>query len=61
MAHNYKFIGKAFATTAQTSVLTAASGETLIIKSINISNNNSNTPTITLEVTDTSASATYKI
>ena len=35
MAHNYKFIGKAFATTAQTSVLTAASGETLIIKSIN--------------------------
>ena len=61
MAHNYKFIGKAFATTAQTSVLTAASGETLIIKSINISNNNSNTPTITLEVTDPSASVTYKI
>ena len=61
MAHNYKFKGQALATVSQTSILTAASDETLIIKSINISNNTANTPTVTLEVTDTSASATYKI
>jgi|TARA_R100001086_G_scaffold222745_1_gene140325 hypothetical protein len=61
MAHSYKFSGKSLTTTAQTSILTASSGETIIIKSIVLSNNSSNTPTATLEVTDTSASATYKI
>ena len=61
MAHSYKFSGKALTTTAQTSILTASSGETIIIKSIVLINNSSNTPTATLEVTDTSASATYKI
>jgi|TARA_R110000824_G_scaffold284831_1_gene473052 hypothetical protein len=61
MAHSYKFSGAALTTTAQTSILTAATGETIILKSIILSNNTANTPTATLEVTDTSASATYKI
>ena len=33
----------------------------IIIKSIIITNNTANTPTVTLDVTDTSASATYQI
>ena len=60
MAHSYKVIGKTLATTSQTSVLTAASTETLIVRSIRVTNKTSNTPTVTLDVTDTSASATYR-
>ena len=61
MANNYKFTGVALATTAQMAIITAASGENIIIKSIIITNNTANTPTVTLDVTDTSASATYQI
>jgi len=61
MANNYKFTGVALATTDQTAIITAASGENIIIKSIIINNNTANTPTVTLDVTDTSASATYQI
>ena len=61
MANNYKFKGVALATTDQTNIVTAATGETLIIRSINITNNTENTPTVTLDVTDTSASASYQI
>ena len=61
MANNYKFKGVALATTDQTNIVTAATGETLIIRSINITNNTANTPTVTLDVTDTSASASYQI
>ena len=60
MANNYKFTGVALATTDQTAIITAASGEN-IIKSITITNNTANTPTVTLDVTDTSASASYQI
>ena len=61
MANNYKFTGVALATVSQTALLTAASGENIIIKSITITNNTANTPTVTLDVTDTSASASYQI
>ena len=61
MANNYKFTGHALATTAQTSLLTAGTGETIIIKSLRVTNNTGNTPTVTLDVTDSSASATYQI
>ena len=59
MANNYKFKGISLATTAQTSLLTAASGRTIIIRSVRISNKSGNTPDITLFVTDNSASATF--
>jgi len=60
MANNYKFKGVSLATTAQTSLLTAASGRTIIIRSVRISNKSGNTPDITLFVTDNSASATFE-
>ena len=61
MANTYKFKGTPLATVSQTAILTAGAKETIIIKSIRISNNTANTPTVTLDMTDTSASATYKI
>ena len=60
MANNYKVSGKSLATTAQTAILTAGTNETLIIRSVRISNKSGNTPDITLFVTDNSASATYE-
>ena len=61
MANNYKFKGVALATTNETALLTAASTETLIIKSIRVTNNTSNTPTLSFDVSDNSASAEYTI
>ena len=61
MANTYKFKGVALATTDETALLTAASDETLIIKSILVTNNTSNTPTLSLDVSDNSASAEYTI
>tara|TARA_R100000963_G_C4633353_1_gene97927 strand:- start:687 stop:1013 length:327 start_codon:yes stop_codon:yes gene_type:complete len=61
MANNYKFKGVALATTDETALLTAASTETIIIKSIRVTNNTSNTPTISMDVSDNSASAEYTI
>jgi|TARA_A100001391_G_scaffold161309_1_gene120139 hypothetical protein len=58
MANSYKFFGKALATTSETSILTASSDETLIIKSIIVTNNTGNTPTISMDITDNSQSAT---
>ena len=40
MANSYKFKGVALATTSETTLLTAASTETIIIKSIRVTNNN---------------------
>ena len=56
MANSYKFKGVALATSSETSLLTASSNETLIIKSIRVTNNTSNTPTFSLDVLDSSAS-----
>ena len=61
MANNYKFKGVALATTNETALLTAASTETLIIKSIRVSNNTSITPTLSFDVSDSSAIAEYTI
>jgi hypothetical protein len=61
MANNYKFKGVALATTDETALLTAASTETLIIKSIRVTNNTANTPTLSFDVSDSSASAEYTI
>ena len=61
MANNYKFAGIALATTNETALLTAASTETIIVRSIRATNNTSNTPTISLDVSDNSASTEYTI
>ena len=61
MANTFKFKGVALATSSETALLTAASDETLIIKSILVTNNTSNTPTLSLDVADNSASAEYTI
>ena len=62
MANSYKFKGVALATAAETSLITAASNETIIIKSIRVTNNTANTPTFSLDVLDSSASnAEYTI
>ena len=61
MANSFKFKGVALATGSETALLTAASDETLIIKSILVTNNTSNTPTLSLDVLDSSASTDYTI
>ena len=61
MANSYKFKGVALATTDETTLLAAGSSETIIIKSIRVTNNTSNTPTISMDVADSSASAEYTI
>ena len=61
MANSYKFKGVALATTNETALLTAASTETIIIRSIRATNNTSNTPTVSMDLSDNSASAEYTI
>ena len=61
MANSYKFKGIALATTNETALLTAASDETIIIRSIRVTNNTSNTPTISIDISDNSASTEYTI
>jgi len=56
MANQYKFKGVALATTNETSLLTSGSKEVLIVKSIRITNNTGNTPTISMDVLDSSQS-----
>ena len=61
MANNYKFKGVALAKTAETALLTATTGSSIIIKSIRVTNNTGNTPTISFDVLDSSASTEYTI
>ena len=61
MANSYKFKGVALATVSETALLTAASTETIIIRSIRVTNNTSNTPTISMDLSDSSASTEYTI
>ena len=61
MANSFKFKGVALATGSETALLTAASTETIIIRSIRTTNNTSNTPTISMDLSDNSASAEYTI
>nr|BAR19099.1 hypothetical protein [uncultured Mediterranean phage uvMED] len=58
MANQYKFKGVALATTNETPLLTSGSKEVLIVKSIRITNNTGNTPTISMDVLDSSQSNT---
>ena len=57
MANNYKFKGVALASASETAILTAASNETIIIKSIRVTNITSNTPTLSMDLLDSSASS----
>ena len=61
MANSYKFKGVALATTSETALLTAASDETIIVRSVRVTNNTSNTPTVSMDLSDNSASAEYTI
>ena len=61
MANNYKFTGVALATTSETTLLTAAADTTVVIRSIRVTNNTSNTPTISLDLSDDSVSTEYTI
>jgi hypothetical protein len=61
MANNYQFKGIALATISETALLTAAADETIIIRSVRVTNNTSNTPTISMDIADNSASAEYTI
>jgi len=61
MANSYKFKGVALATASETTLVTAASNETIIIKSIRITNNTGNTPTVSMDVADNSVSAEFTI
>ena len=56
MANSYKFLGVNLSTQAETSILNAAAKETIIIKSIRVTNNTGNTPSISLNVLDSSNS-----
>ena len=61
MAIKYEIVGKSLTSTAQTSLLTAPAKQQLIIKAIRVSTMGVFTPSITFEVTDSSASATYTV
>ena len=58
----YKFHGKTTTTVdSDIGLLSPAANETFIVKSIRVTNNTSNTPTISLDLADNSASAEYTI
>ena len=61
MANSYKFKGVALASASETAILTAASNETIIVKSIRVTNNTAKTPTLSLDVLDSSASTEFTI
>ena len=61
MANSYKFFGKAIASASETTLITSGANETIIIKSIRVTNNTANTPTISMDVADNSASAEYTV
>tara|TARA_R100000734_G_C3297377_1_gene88391 strand:+ start:343 stop:672 length:330 start_codon:yes stop_codon:yes gene_type:complete len=56
MANSYKFFGKAITSTSETTLITSGANETIIIKSIRVTNNTANTPTISMDVLDSSQS-----
>ena len=60
MAIRYTFLGKSLTTSLQTALLTAPTEQQIIIKTFLYTNTTSNTPTITLDVTDDSESVTVR-
>ena len=61
MANIYKNAGFNLSTTNLTTVYTVPTDRTAIVKSIQINNDDSSAIQVEISVTDTSASATYKI
>ena len=61
MANVYKNAGFDLSTTNLTTVYTVPTDRTAIVKSIQINNDDSSAIQVEISVTDTSASATYKI
>jgi alpha-L-arabinofuranosidase len=61
MANNYKFKGVNLSTQNETSILTAGTKETIIIKSLKVTNNTGNTPNISFDVLDSSSSVEVTI
>ena len=61
MANIYKNAGFALSTTNLTTLYTVPTGRTAIVKSIQINNDDSSAIQVEISITDTSASATYKV
>ena len=61
MANSYRFTGKAISSTDEIALITAANNETIIIKSIRVTINSANTPTLSLDILDSSASTEFTI
>tara|TARA_R100000664_G_C2699880_1_gene100638 strand:+ start:212 stop:538 length:327 start_codon:yes stop_codon:yes gene_type:complete len=61
MANLYRFFGKALAASSETNIITADTNETIIIKSIIVTNNTANTPNISFDVNDNSQTTDFTI
>ena len=58
MANEYKFYGKSLSSTAETSLIQSGSNETIIVKSLRVTNN---TPSISFDVNDNSVTTDFTI
>ena len=61
MANVYKNAGFSLTTTNLTTLYTCPTGKTTLVKTIQLNNDDSSAIQVEISVTDTSASATYKI
>ena len=61
MANSYKNAGFSLTTTNLTTLYTCPTGKTALVKTIQLNNDNGSAIQVEISVTDTSASATYKI
>ena len=61
MANVYKNAGFSLTTTNLTTLYTCPTGKTALVKTIQLNNDNGSAIQVEISVTDTSASATYKI
>ena len=61
MANVYKNAGFSLTTTNLTTLYTCPTGKTALVKTIQLNNDDSSAIQVEISVTDTSASATYKI
>ena len=61
MANSYKNAGFSLTTTNLTTLYTCPTGKTALVKTIQLNNDDGSAIQVEISVTDTSASATYKI
>ena len=61
MANEYKFYGKSLSSTAETSLIQSGSNETIIVKSLRVTNNTANTPSISFDVNDNAVTTDFTI